>query len=216
MEIKLGIGLPHTSDLVHKQFFDSWVVMERPANGFMYLAPQFPSGSTTNIAEVRNKLAMEAIEAECTHLLMMDTDQTYPVETIPQLLSHDLDIVTAKVHRRYPPFDPILLRGTLDTFTVVKPEEWRKGGLVEVDATGTGCMLVKTDVFLEMNYPWFEIRHAENGKTYGEDIMFCVKARGELKRRIFVDTSIEVGHLGLLEVNADTFFLNAALEKGGK
>jgi hypothetical protein len=52
----------------------------------------------------------QALVKRCTHLLMMDTDQTYPQDTITKLLSHDVTVCGAVIHRRYPPFEPILYR----------------------------------------------------------------------------------------------------------
>ena len=102
----LGIGLPLTDDKVYVAFLDSWVLLDKPT--FVYLKPQFPAGSTNSIAAVRNDIVQQALQNGVTHLLMMDTDQTFPADLIETLLAHDKPIVAAKVHRRYPPFDPIL------------------------------------------------------------------------------------------------------------
>lgn len=194
--IKLGIGIPLTDDKVHSQFLDSWVLMDRP--DFTYLRPDHRGP----IAEVRNRLVMEALENECTHLIMMDTDQEYPPNTITKLLAHDLDAVGALVYRRYPPFDPVVLRtGKNGGFIKLPEEELFSGKLLEVDATGCGCIMFNTNVFLNVPYPWFEFMPTE-GRTagMGEDIGFCVKLR-DAGYGVFVDTSIEVEHLAVMSIN---------------
>lgn len=204
---KLGICLPLTSDRVHSTFLDSWVLLEKPE--FVYIRPDFPGP----IDKIRNNLVDQALRSGCTHILMMDTDQTYPKDTITKLITHDLDVVGAKVHRRYIPFDPLLLRKDpiVGKFYGVSDDEIEKGGLVEVDATGTGCILYKAEVFEKIENPWFEFSYNKEGKIVGEDIGFCNKLK-EKEYRIFVDCSIDVGHSTNLIVNYDTYKLYKMLE----
>ena len=195
-DVKLGIGIPLTDDKVHSQFLDSWVLMERPA--FTYLRPDHRGP----IAEVRNLLVLEALKSNCTHVIMMDTDQEYPYNTITKLLSHDLDAVGALVYRRYPPFDPVMLRSNdKGGFIKVPEEEMFSGELIEVEATGCGCVMFNTQVFETVPYPWFEFMPAEGPTAdMGEDIGFCIKLRNA-GYQVFVDTAIEVEHLALMSVN---------------
>lgn len=205
--MKLGIGIPLTDDKVHSVFLDSYVRMEKPAH--VYLRPQF-AGMT--IEAVRNSIVEQALQSGCTHLIMMDTDQIMPPDTITKLLSHDLPICGAKVHRRYPGFDPLMYRGEPGKYELVPDEEIEAGGLVEVSATGTGCIMYKTEVFLKVDAPWFEFSIGKDGKPVGEDIGFCIKLK-EAGYRIFVDTSIHVGHVGSLSVDWNTYKLFKKLEQ---
>lgn len=207
---KLAIGLPLVDSKVHSQFLDSWVTLQKPA--FVYCRPMFPTGFAGDIAVVRNDIVEQAIGRGCTHLLFMDTDQTYPPDMIERLVSHDKDIVGAKVHIRYPPFHPTLFKydSDVDDYYIVPDSEWRVPQLMEVEATGTGCILIKTDVFLNIEYPWFEFTKNKDGKIVGEDISFCRKVRSA-GYKIYVDTSINCGHIGTLEVNAGTYWVHKQL-----
>ena len=204
--IRLGIGIPLTDDRIHSQFLSSWVQMEKPE--FVYMSPDHRGP----IDEVRNLLVVDALDNGCTHLIMLDTDQTYPIHTIPRLLSHDLDVVGALVYRRYPPFDPVMYRRQSDgSYKHVSEEEMFSGELVEVDATGCGCVMFKTDVFFKVDPPWFVFRPPEGDeKGLGEDIGFCAKLR-KTGCRIFVDTALEVEHLALMSVNRAAFELYKGL-----
>jgi len=207
--IRLGIGIPLVDDRVHSQFLDSWVQMEKP--DFVYMRPDHRGP----IDELRNLLVIDALDNGCTHLIMLDTDQTYPRHTIPRLLSHDLDVVGALVYRRYPPFDPVMYRARPDGdgYDHVRKEEMFSGDLVEVDATGCGCVMFKTDVFLKIGHPWFVFRPPEGeGKNLGEDVGFCAKLKNA-GYRIFVDTSLEVEHLALMSVNRAAFELYQSLSR---
>lgn len=216
MDIRLGICLPLNNDMVHSQFLDSFIRMEKP--DYTYHRPQFPANATANIAAIRNGIVRSALEADRTHILTMDTDQTYPVDTITKLLKHaeaGCKIVTAKVHRRYPPFDPLLLRGEVDHYEMVPDEEWMKGGLIKIDATGSACMLVDTNVFLDMDYPWYEDGVSPEGKALGEDINFCYKAR-KMGFDIWADTSILVGHLALVEIGTVFYEITKLMDRARK
>jgi 2-polyprenyl-3-methyl-5-hydroxy-6-metoxy-1,4-benzoquinol methylase len=67
-------------------------------------------------------------------------------------------------------------------------------GLYEVDIIGGGCMLMKTDIFRKIPQPYFWI-----DGIVGTDVHLCNQLR-EAGVKIFVDTSIELGHQGDGEV----------------
>lgn len=147
------------------------------------------------IDTIRNELVRNAQSVGCTHLWMADTDQIYPQDTLIRLLHHKLDVVSGKVHRRYPPYDPLLLRGELHAFQPVPEEEWKQGGLVEVDATGCGSIIYNMKVFEAIKDPWFEFL-TDDPDPVGEDVFFCCKLK-DAGFKIFVDCSIEIGHLNM-------------------
>lgn len=182
--------------MVPSAFFDSFIAAEKPE--WVYLR-----SSAGPIDEMRNNIVREAIQSGCSHLIMMDTDQVYHPGTIPKLLSHKLPIVGCLVYRRYPPFDPLMLSGKINNYQTIK--EWEPESLVEVDATGTGCLMFDINVFKDMPDPWFYFRKSDNGAV-GEDIGFCsdLRAKGY---KIYVDTSIPAGHLSQMVINEGTWKL---------
>jgi hypothetical protein len=208
---KLCIGLPVVSPDVPVQFFTSFACMEKP-DAYVLAMPEFKGGPfVQNISQARNDLVRQSLSEGCSHLLMADTDQVYPPQTLNRLISHGKDIAGVRVHRRYPPFDVIMHRGEVGRYEHVPDEECFSGDLVPVDATGTGCLLFDTRVFLEIDEPWFEPGTLPNGMPIGEDINFCSKARAA-GYEIYVDTSIEVGHLAPFEVNRWAYELFRGLE----
>lgn len=198
--VKLAIAFPLNFPMVPASFLKTVMLLERPTFNFLqaYNGP---------IDEMRNQLVTEALGSGCTHMIMMDTDMTYHPETITRLLSHRLDVVGALCYRRYPPFEPLMMRGEINSYRTIT--EWKDGDLVEVDATGTGCLLFDMDIFKRMRPPWFRFRpnpDTEKGGIVGEDIGFC----SDLKKagyKIFVDTSVPAGHLTTLEVTNATWKL---------
>lgn len=199
--VKLGIGFPLVDEKVYAKFFVSFACMRKPES-YTFLLPRYPHGQfPRDIASVRNDIVLQALSEGCTHMMMADTDQVYPVDTLEKLMGHmhqGREVVGVQVHRRWPPFDPILYRGTVGKYTHVSDEECYSGKLVEVDATGTGCLMFDMRVFQKIKRPWFKFSQHE-GKPVGEDIHFCSEAR-KAGICIHVDTSIAVKHLALHEI----------------
>jgi hypothetical protein len=199
--IKLGIGWPCYDDRINTMFVKSFLGMEKPNYGLY--TPQYHG----SVDQIRNGLVVQALEDNKTHLLMMDTDQIYPADTLPKMLKHKKDIVGVRVHKRWPPFDVVMHKGPMGKKRRHIPDEiCFSGKLVEVDATGTGCLLFNMNVFKKIKYPWFRTRRRVTGQIVGEDIAFCRRARKE-GFKIFIDTSIEVGHLSEMIINTDFYKL---------
>lgn len=247
---KLCIGFPCSWPFVPFSFFRSFVFLERPE-----FTPIFATNGP--IDGLRNKIVQEAMSIGASHLIMMDLDQTYPIETITKLLSHKLPLVGCKVHRRYPPFDPLMLKGDINNYQYI--EDWEDSSLQEVDATGTGCLLFDMQLFHEMDKKalaeieifnelkptpeqittmpdnmqkyviklekryipedvlgkWFKFRRnpdPERPGIVGEDMGLCSDVR-KAGHKIYVDTSIKCGHLSIMEVTEELYWLFKSLKK---
>jgi len=217
--VRLGIAEPLTDNMVYSHFHFSSVrtitnymlhlFKEDRSAAIDFLAPNYPG----QIDAIRNGLVQHAQMFGCTHLLFMDTDQIYSdPEMIQKLLAHDKPVVGVKIHRRYPPFDPLLLRGDpKGGLHSVPDEEIEKGGLVEVGSTGCGCILYDMEVFQKIKYPWFELTIGEFGQSIGEDVGFCEKLKAA-GYKIYVDCSIDIKHLSLLAVDWGTHKLYKKLK----
>jgi len=203
--IKIAIGVPCSFPFVPISFVNSFILMDKP--NFQYI-----TADNGPIDTLRNDIVETAQRIEATHLLFMDVDQIYPVDTITKLLKHRLPVVAAKVNRRYPPFDPIMLKITDAGYQPI--DDYVPGSLVSVDATGTGCILYDMEVFKKIPRPWYRFqKHPETGLVIGEDIGLCQELK-KLDYEIFVDTSIEVGHLATMIVNQKTHELYKAMKCG--
>jgi hypothetical protein len=195
----LAIGVPCDFPFIPSSFFYSFVQMEKPAFTFIH-------ADGGHIADMRNDLVDKALEIGATHMLMMDVDQVYHPQTVTRLLSHRLPVVGALVHRRHVPFDSLMLKTVeIDEQhnAYVSVDEWEEGELIEVDATGGGCLMFNMNVFRKLPRPWFKASKNPDGSVLGEDIYLCQ----ELKKagyRIFVDTSVPAGHLTTMVVNTAT------------
>lgn len=207
--MKVGIAWPHTMPYYHKLFTERMFCMYRPRGEFQLLIPNCDGP----LDSVRNELCQQALITECTHIFWADTDQTYPEDTLIKLLDHNLPIVCAKVHRRKAPYDPLLKRVNPDKqdkqnpYIDVEFDEWAMRDdpkkLICVDATGFGCNLMWIEVIENIKPPWFMFDLYQK-PVVGEDFYFWAKAR-EAGYQIFVDCSINVGHISTAVVDMNVY-----------
>jgi hypothetical protein len=201
---KLCIGIPCSFPMVSVSFFYSFLYMERP-NFVLVHADNGP------VDALRNNIVEKALSVGATKLIMMDADMGYHPKTIPTLLAHRLPIVGALCSRRYPPFDSIMLKITDAGYQSIN--EWKDNELVEVDATGAGCIMYDMEVFRKMPRPWFRFRtNPDTGEGIGEDVGFCqdLKMAGY---KIYVDTSVPADHLTIMAVNHNTHRLYEQMKR---
>ena len=155
----------------------------------------FMDASTVLLTQ-RERLASLALEFGAEYMLWLDSDVVFPATTAVRLLSHNEDIVAANYVRRQLPAKGVAYE---------KIGQWHKplgfevqDKLVPVEGVGMGCMLMKTDIFLELSKPWFEFEWTPSSNDFlGEDMVLCRKIAAT-GRQIKIDTALshELRHLG--------------------
>lgn len=146
-------------------------------------------GPRENIRTARTKAIREAIKSAATHVLFMDDDIQVPANILKELLILDKDIVGGLMHKD--DGTPIVFRdpdapegkgvqatsilGDGETAWVDHPSD-----AFECAAVGAGCMLVKTNVFVEVitRFSLFTgmcFNYDETPRTM--DVRFCRMAR---------------------------------------
>lgn len=164
----------------------------------------YPEGSV--IHQARNSAVQAALQKECTHLMFIDDDMVFERDAILRLIMQDKDIIGGLCFGRTDEMiKPIVKRfenGALYDYTWEEVKEWKT--TTEVGSTGTGFLLIKTEVLKAMDPPFF---YFANPKEFGlkpmeppnydlsEDTTFMLKAR-EKGYQIWVDPTILIGHHG--------------------
>lgn len=150
------------------------------------------------LSRSRHTLAREARNLGMSHLLMIDSDMTFPIWTLHQLLSHNLDVVAANCATKgVPSYPTARQQGDTPAGNLVESKD--KKGLEKVWRVGTGVMLIKTSVFDRIAQPWFGITwNAANDDYTGEDWSFC-QACQAANIAVYVDHMLSnyIGHLGI-------------------
>lgn len=142
----------------------------------------------------------------------LDTDMVWDRSALPSLLA-EADAETTPIigglcfgGGRGGGIFPTLYVATDEQLNLERVNEWPKGGLCRVDATGAAFLVIHRSVFERMYaafgvdehgqetaYPWFAYG-ANAGKPVGEDIAFCLRARA-LEIPVHVHTGVTIGHL---------------------
>jgi hypothetical protein len=137
----------------------------------------------------RNQIVEASRLAKATHLLFLDSDLTFPHDTLARLLAHGKDIVGGVYVQRVPPHHPLGM-------TLEGKHEAVTQGLRRMKIMPTGCLLLRLDIFDKLQKPWFNTR-AEGEKILGEDYYFCERAR-EAGFEIWCDGDLsrELAHIG--------------------
>jgi hypothetical protein len=213
---RIGIAMPETNTHSDNRFHASYrqaiytLLKMDDLPGIKEYVPEVPIGRfARDIATNRTDIFRQAFEDGMSHVIMTDTDQILPTDIFVKLAAHaarGLDCVIAPVHRRYDPFDLILMRGeNPDVWQHVDDEECYSGKLIEVDAGGAGCFMVSMKAVLELDptTPWFDLDvKTPSGDNTGEDTAFFWRLR-QKGIRIWADTSIEIGHLADIVINRE-------------
>jgi hypothetical protein len=160
------------------------------------------------LASMRQKQLDAAIENKATHLLWVDSDQTFPRDLAHRLIKRKKQVVAANVATKViPSCSTARLRsGTPEGVPLYTTPD--STGLVEVWRVGTGIMMIDLNIFKKpalkerpyFNQPWNE----ELDSYVGEDWSFAERLeKAGVKLYVDQDVSKEIGHLGTLKYGHD-------------
>ena len=188
-------------DLIH--------VAREKGGHFDHLVQVGNVGLTTRSRNVVVKTFLETTDADW--LLMIDSDERLSLATWHKLIdaAHDKDrpIVSGLVFAAF--FDGEDSLRPVPTIYRMDPEKGLEAidaypidELIEVDATGTGCLLIHRSVLLEMqkqatpnqgkDWAWF-VEGAIDGTYFGEDLLFSKRLKS-MGYKIFAHTGAILPH----------------------
>lgn len=149
------------------------------------------------IDQIRNLIAHWAANWY-DYLFSVDSDISFPPDTLKRLLAHDRDIVSGLYIQRIPGTHAleIYLPNQQGGMTRAEYSQLPENQLINVAGCGFGCVLVKSEVFRAVGYPQFEYHVAlDHNNTVSEDTDFCAKAMAK-GFKIYADTSVKCKHTG--------------------
>lgn len=195
--LKIFIAVP-CMDMVAAGFAESLATLEK--QGFNCMI-SFLCGSL--IYDARNRLALQALNAEADYVMWFDSDMVFDPDTMLRLYEtlelEDADIVSGLYFRRVPPYTPIGFPkfDVVDGEAVFTEYDGELTGVHEVDAIGFGCVLMRADALFHV-FARFKDAFSPIAKV-GEDLSFCWRAK-QLGKKILLDTDVKCGHVGHLIV----------------
>jgi hypothetical protein len=162
------------------------------------------------LLNLRTRLIQDALDANATHVLFLDSDMRFPRDTLDRLLAHQQPVVCANYRQRTgSPLQGFAFRApqasdgqhdwTARNFQGLPVDSTQKHGLEPVHSAGCGVMLIDLSVFASLRKPWFSMPF--NGIRFtGEDVFFCqqLQAAG-ISVLVDHDLSQDVKHTGTAE-----------------
>lgn len=141
----------------------------------------------------RNRAVEYFLGFSYDYLFFLDTDIVLEPDTILNLLADDKQIVGGLYFNEVN-CPCVYDRVASQKYQVKSVGDFINKSIVEVDAIGCGCLLIRRDVLERIKPPWFKFF-----LNYGEDIYFCEKAKSH-GLLIFVDIRVHVDHLRLVSL----------------
>lgn len=159
-------------------------------------------------------------------ILFIDDDMTWQPNAIKTLVEtrekFDLDILGGLCFQRGAPYQPTMYYAD-PTGGYLFREGWDEDAAIEVDATGMAFVIIHARVFDAIlrqrtgeGFPSFQERQFMPPPPFfrwegelGEDFLFCKEAK-EAGCRVFVDTSVKIGHIGEHVITQETFLRELA------
>lgn len=216
-QLRLFIAVPSTniweSDFGMSLVFLTNYLASHPVKGFDSWDFTVWNKKGSILAQLRESLVEQALEMGSTHILFLDSDQTFPRDLAHRLLEHRKLVVACNVATKKLPSDPTARQEGKEHYGDLVYTTPTSAGLEEVWRVGTGIMLVNLNLFARegMGQPWFEQKwNNTTGRYVGEDWAFCEKiAASGAKIYIDHDVSKQVGHVGKLNYGHDMVMRNS-------
>ena len=142
-----------------------------------------------------NEIGKRAQAGNYDYVLMVDSDTQIPSDTLDLMLDPPADVVLGVCPRKNTKNGKTAIvkmtsRSYHDNYYFPELPE----GRTKVKGGGFACALVKSTVFTQIDYPYFQYVTNEDWSTLGEDYYFCQQC-GMYGIDIYVDPRVRCGHL---------------------
>lgn len=126
-----------------------------------------------SIDRMRNMTAKIAIDHNADYLMFIDDDVIVPLDAVDRLIAANADIAAGHTIIRGYPFNNMFFKKRDDGNLTYDNEPFiNERGLIDCEAVGFSCVLIKTSLLRKVPSPWFI-----TGSHNTEDVYFCLKAR---------------------------------------
>ena len=145
----------------------------------------------------RSTFACAALEdPDVTHVFNLDADVVPPLGTLKKLLDYDLPIVAG--------IYPTVTKGKTWSFkmngTDWQPREKLPKGLTEVTAIGGSTVLIKREVFENLERPWFRASYNNFGDYSEKEDEYFSRIVRNAGYKLMIDPSIVCKHYNYGEI----------------
>lgn len=174
--MKILIAVP-TFENIKPECFKSIYSLTRPEGYELY----FDYVPGYDCAKAKNQIAKNAMAGNYDYVLMVDSDIQLPSDTLVKLLECDSDIALGWYYHKRTKTDQTVIftfgkdfndnnniKESVMIHEVPRPIDVKGGGL--------GIALIKTDIFHNLEYPYFKFVTYPNDTVLSEDLYLCNQA----------------------------------------
>ena len=167
-----------------------------------------------DVATARNRIAQKALDMNADYVLTVDNDVVVPQNALLNLLEDAKDVCLGYYAHRDPKNNytgrmcvcrlkdkdgndyyhyPAESQYTAEELRSMAESGIRK---IEIHGGGMGCALIRTDVFRQIEYPWYDwVNYGDaNRGMLSEDLYFCSLCRAS-GYKIHTDVRVWCGHM---------------------
>jgi 2-polyprenyl-3-methyl-5-hydroxy-6-metoxy-1,4-benzoquinol methylase len=162
--------------------------------------------ASTIVDKARNDLVKMALKDNCDYVFFIDSDTLIPKGAVDALLNMNVDIASGLYFSKGKPYLPVARVKEGDRHFFLEDFEFNQ--IMEVQGVGMGCCLIKTDVFKNLEFPYFKLEWRKHeGKDYqiAEDLYFCDEAV-KAGFKVHLNTGVVCTHFGV-EVGPEQFMI---------
>ena len=165
-------------------------------------------------ATARNAIAQKAIDSKSDYVLMVDNDVVLPEDALLNLLDDSKEVClgyyahrdTDNIYRGrtcvcklYQTDGKKYFNYPLDSeYTAAELKKLADSGTykIQIHGGGMGCALIKTSVFKQIKYPWYDwVNYKDDHRgMLSEDLYFCEQCKTN-KIPIYTDSRVGCGHM---------------------
>ena len=147
-------------------------------------------------AKARNEIAKKALGG-FDYVLMVDSDIVLPSDSLLLMLESPVEVCFGVYPKKNTKTGETELfkDGTFDFVNryAIPELDGMDTDRIAVKGGGCGCVLIKTEVFENLEYPWFAFHSYQNGTFLSEDLAFCLNASA--RYRLWADRRVRCGHI---------------------
>lgn len=188
-------------DMIHAKFAISLMRLQKPADFALAWKLNCATG------RARNELLENALASKAEHILILDSDMTFPADLYTRLARrierHGIGFCAAPYWTRNSPWTPATLRHVSGwRYVSADPKSFRETSpgneLRIVDGIGVAAALMTRDLALKL----YSQRPPIEGGVFARDPDDGVSftwSMADAKEPIYVDTTLTVGHCGIVE-----------------
>lgn len=187
--MKILIAVP-TFETIQPEVFKA-IYDLRPAGHELHF--DFVKGYDCAVA--RNRIGVLAQDGGYDYVLMVDSDTIIPPDTLELMLDTDVDVclgVCPRKNTKEGKTAMIKLGGKAYHDSYFYNELPNEKTLVK--GGGFACALVRSYVFTQIDYPYFQYVTNQDCSTLSEDFYFCQQCR-MYDINIWMDPRVKCGHL---------------------